>query len=143
MGGQLGKGDFCAGFKRTVTDVGEKVLYMPTGKRDSRLSSRYLLGVLSGKALQSNDRERDLFRRLPGAVRKDPELLLKVRGAPWAPCGGETGPNVALNLDPVVPLEQLHPRPVAPVPVPRRLDNRENVELSLVGAVPQDSPIAS
>ena len=74
--------------------------------------------------------ERDLFRRLPGAVRKDPELLLKVRGAPWAPCGGETGPNVAVNLDPVVPLEQLQRRPVAPVPAPRRLDNRENVELA-------------
>ena len=63
---------------------------MPKEKRDSRFSSRFLLGVLLGVALQSNNilvgREGGVAagarssRRLPEAQCKDPKFLLKVRG---------------------------------------------------------------
>ena len=51
-----------------------KVLYMPTGRRDGRLSSRCV--ALKMELLWL----RDFFRRLPEAERNDPELLVKVGG---------------------------------------------------------------
>ena len=105
-------------FKRPTTSFGEKLLFVPTGKRDSRLSGRFLPGVFSWYGIASERRddgvvvEAPSFPRLPEAERQEPELLLKVRGVLWAPSGGKADPNVAVILDPVVALEhnliQLH-----------------------------------
>ena len=83
-------GRFCHVFKRPITQIGEREHHAPKRKRDSIFSSRFLLGVLLGMALQSNNilvgREGGVFagarssRRLPEAQRKDPKFLLKVRG---------------------------------------------------------------
>ena len=88
MGGQLE--GFCRVFERPITQIGEKEHHTPKGKRDSRFSSRFLLGVLLGMAFQSNNILVCLeggvvagarsSRRLPEAQRKDPKFLLKVRG---------------------------------------------------------------
>ena len=51
-------------------------------------------------------------------------------GVPLADGGGEGHPNVSINLDPEVLLEQLPLNPVAPLPVPRRVKTRKHVDLA-------------
>ena len=83
MGGQHVKNDPVTHSSARSHDFGEKVLCMQTVKRDGRLCSRSWPGViLVGR------------RRLLNAESKDPELLLTVRGVPWAHSGGD-----AVNLD--------------------------------------------
>ena len=48
-------GRFCRVFERPITQIGVKEHHTPKGKRDSRFSSRFLLGVLLGMAFQSNN----------------------------------------------------------------------------------------
>ena len=57
----------------------------------------------------------------------------------WEPSGVEVDPNVAVDQDPVVLLEQVPPNPVAPVPV----CIQERKCNSLVGATSQVSLVAS
>ena len=55
MAGHPWRGDLVMHRERPITQIGEHVVYMPTGKSDNRWSSRCLPAVFLGVALQSND----------------------------------------------------------------------------------------
>eukprot|EP00974_Lingulodinium_polyedra_P054744 5267985-Lingulodinium_polyedra.AAC.1 len=82
-------------YKRSLAEFGEKVLYLPTGKRRANLEERYVPGIFLGVAMQSSDvivgrpdgtvGLARSFRRLPDGQRADRALFEGLRGAPWKP----------------------------------------------------------
>jgi len=70
--------------RRFVADFGEKLLYLPTGKRRSLLDERFQYGIFLGVAMQSSDiivgkpdgavTVAKTFRRLPDSERRDVDV---------------------------------------------------------------------
>jgi len=93
-----------------LVPFGEKVLYKmlkATGDKKNSLEPRFKYGVYLGSRPKSGEhyvgteegvvRCRDL-RRLAEDKRYDVEMLMKIKGTPWAPLGGETLLEVPTNI---------------------------------------------
>ena len=119
MGEQLG--DAYLVMERPIRDLGGWCSACQWGNVKTRLSLSFVPGVFRGFTWQSNDnlvgRQDGVVvgarssRRLPGSLRRDPELLLNWL---WGSLGAQQWSGGTMNLDPVVPLER-PPNPVAPV----------------------------
>ena len=85
-------------FRKLLPVFGECVMYLPIGKRTSRLQERWSDGLFLGVVDRSSDfyvgtalgvvRARSLRRR-PVEERASPELLDKLVGVPWQPVPGD------------------------------------------------------
>ena len=133
-------------------DMGDRsqVMYLPGGKRASRLEDKFLPGIYFGQALRMDEsligtqngvvRARTL-RRLPEGDRQDRELLLSVKGSIWKPVPAdetqEEAPARIFLPAPVVVAaslpDSLPPRVSAAPGEPRRVYLRRGVELRKYG----------
>jgi len=138
-------------YRKALPPPGEKVLYLPAGKRVSRLEDRWKPGIYLGIIDNSDElivgTKEGVFRarsvkRLTLDERKDPEFLNAIVGTPWKPvptdaaaADGEIPPAMGIRVvvDPIVGPADL------PAPVgdgqgqPRRLYIRREVELARYG----------
>ena len=84
-------------FKGTLPPFGECILYLPAGKRGSKVDEKYVEGIFLGIVERSSEiyvgtaagvvRGRSLRRR-PPSERGNKKLLLAVRGTPWCAVPG-------------------------------------------------------
>ena len=137
-------------FRRCLAGFSEKIMYLPGGKRASRLEDKFLPGIYLGQSLRTDEsligtsngvvRARTV-RRLPEGDRKDRELLLSVKGSLWKPVpADETLDEAPARIHLPVPMavaaalpDPLPPRG-QPVPgEPRRVNLRRGVELMKYG----------
>ena len=120
---------------------GECILYLPAGKRGSKLDEKYVDGIFLGIVERSSEiyvgtaagvvRGRSLRRR-PPSERSNEEFLLAVRGTPWCAVPGSPGSDevpVIVGAAPVVAEDVLPAGPGVHVPEERRLCIRKNFEL--------------
>ena len=114
-------------FRRKIPPFGEKVFYLPVGKRQSRLTDRWLPGLFLGLKEGSDElyvgtsagvmRARSV-KRMPEEQRADPEMVRGLKGVTWrpipgAPADGDDAPPAAVKIvaGQVVPDDQLPPVP--------------------------------
>ena len=111
-------------YKKAMTPFGEKVMYLPAGKRSTTghadkwqegiflgiqsRSDEVVIGTSAGIVKARSHRRLDLSRR------SDATMLLSIRGTPWQPVpGGPEGREITVSthLDPipVVPNSELPP----------------------------------
>jgi hypothetical protein len=141
-------------YKRALPAFGEKIFYLPVGKRASKLHDRWLEEIFMGVADRTDEiyvgttkgivRARS-FKRLPTSAQTDKALFCQVKGLTWNPVPGdpessEAPPaNVKVVADAVVPDVQLPPvigpRNNAPQQA-RRVYIRREVELVRYGYTP-------
>ncbi|CAK0798994.1 unnamed protein product, partial [Prorocentrum cordatum] len=130
---------------RRALPIFSEVLYLPTGKHDSRIQERWNSGLFVGIVERSNElfivtrdgvKRAKAVRRLAAAERAGADLLANIRGTPWQPI-----PSVGLDVvptviyDPVVSEDALPPGPAPGQPAPsgRHGYMRRHVELQWHG----------
>ena len=138
-------------YRRQLPAFAEKIFYLPSGKRVSRLVDRWLEGIFLGIVDRSDEifvgtsvgvfRARS-FKRMPLSARVDKTLFSEIKGVPWDPVPGSLtegneAPAAAIKIvaDAVVPDAGLPPpvRVVGDPPAPKRVYIRKEVELQRYG----------
>jgi hypothetical protein len=134
-------------FKRKVVAFSEKAMYLPGGKRASRLEDKFFEGIFLGFSMRTDEAlvgTRDgvvrarTIRRLGPAQRGEKELLNAIKGVVWKPVPSSAADviPVVIMADPVVGPVALPLEPEAHVPGPhgpRRVYIRKDKELRQYG----------
>ena len=115
----------------------ECILYLPAGKRGSKLDEKYADGIFLGIVERSSEiyvgtaagvvRGRSLIRR-PPSESSNKESLLAVRGTPWFAVPGSPGTDevpAVVDAAPVVAEGDLPAGPGVHVPEERQLPTRK------------------
>ena len=128
-------------FRGVTAEFGERVLYLPGGKRPSRLPERFVPGCFLGLSIRTTEAYIAMedgnvclarsFRRLPGDQRVDRSLFFGLKAYPWHWDHRVLGGNQAgVYLDVGAGVnEGVLPPPVVAEPVaPRRAQIRAKIE---------------
>ena len=111
-------------YRRQLPSWGEKVLFLPAGKRSSRLADKFLPGIFYGVEDKSDEIyigtpdgvvRACTFKRLDIQQRSDAEFFNSIKGTPWcpvpsAPALEEIPTSTHIVATPVVGPQELPPQ---------------------------------